>query len=379
MATTIESGLLEQVYVDFESAYNTLATPASTDAIRHRECRIRGRNNREPSDERTGVAGRGRSLPRRHTCEVELETRWEPSGTLATPSYMGLVLKNLFGAQHAASLTTTVSASPSPTASVFTVASATGLQVGDTIIVTTPNGREATRIQAIATAQLTVDTLSTAPATGAAVVHGVSYSLANAISQALSVFKYSIAGGFKESAGGFLPDRGTIAIDGTTEVLLSISGPAARRYANGSTPAKPASHTTVGNPLGGLIGNVYLGANAFPMTKLSIAINNATWLRNAEIGTQYANGYARQNFRDVTLSVEFYLENEALFTAGEGNTPQVVRCALGDTNGSMLGLVAPNVLFEIPDIGGGVGPKVVTASGVCYHTNGNDEIFAGEL
>lgn len=379
MSTTIETGLLEQVYVDFESPYATLATPASTDAIRHRTIRIVGANNREPSDERTGVAGRGRSLPRRHTCSVELETRWEPSGTLATASYLGLVLKNLFGAQHAAALTTTVSASPTPTASVFTVASATGLQVGDVIIVTTTNGREATRIQAIATAQLTVDTLSAAPATGAAVVHGVSYSLANLAPQGLSVFHYMTGGGFRQSAAGWLVNQGTFNVDGTTEVLATFSGPAARRYANAGTPAKPASHTTVGNPLGGMVGNVYLGASAFPMTKLSASIVNNVWLRNSEIGTQYASGHARQNFRDVTLSVSFWLENEALFTAGEGSTEQVVRLALGDTNGSMIGMVMPKALFEIPSVPSGVGPVEVTATAVCYHTNGNDEIFIGEL
>jgi hypothetical protein len=44
----------------------------------------------------------------------------------------------------------------------------------------------------------------------------------------------------------------------------------------------------------------------------------------------------------------------------------------------MLGAVAPSVEFEIPDVGNEIGPKEVTINGMCYATNGNDQLFLGE-
>ena len=39
----------------------------------------------------------------------------------------------------------------------------------------------------------------------------------------------------------------------------------------------------------------------------------------------------------------------------------------------------PSVEFEIPDIGGEIGPKELTVEGYAYATSGNDALYLAEL
>lgn len=380
---TIETTLLEQAYVKAESGYNTLASPGSTDALRHHELTLRKRNNREPSPQKSGTPDRIQSLPRGVTATWDLGGAfWEPSGTVGTPSYMAPLLKNGMGAQHAAALTTTVEASPSPTTTGCTLTSATGLAVGDVMVFTVGSGarREATRIKSIATAAVTFDALSAAPDAPGAAVSGVTYNLASTVPTSLSIFKFHTAGGFKEAVQGAIVERIQLMFDGAKEVGVKMSGPAANYVRTGFS--QPGAFTAVGTPASGLVGNMYVDGTAFVILSAEITIDNNNDLRRDELGNGgVATGIINhKDFRNIGVSVTFYLEDTNLIAKGEASTLAALRLIVGSTNGKMLAAVMPSVEFETGDIPASGGPKIVTIQGVCYMaSSGNDSLFLGEI
>lgn len=95
---------------------------------------------------------------------------WRGSFTEFSRSGAIVSSQTYVGASALAPLATTVSASPAPAAGVFTVASATGLLVGDLVRVALVTGYEWGTVAALAGAQVTLATpLSTAPLAGATV------------------------------------------------------------------------------------------------------------------------------------------------------------------------------------------------------------------
>lgn len=385
---TVEVGALEQAYAKVEASYAAdYATGgtalAATDGIRHLELAINTKLNREPSPEKRGTPDQSQSLPRRRSSTWNLSSiMWEPSGTLGTPANVGKFLKAGMGAQTAPTLTTTVASGPSATGATLT--SGTGLAIGDIIIVEMPDGTfEATRLKTVntGTGAATWDELSAAPDVGADVWSGVNYKLASNITESLSIYKYYNAGGYEQAVFGSVVDQIQVTFDGTTEALLALQGPGGV-YADsdfGTVQAKPASHTTVGSPVGGMVGTFLVGATAFPVLSVVLNINNQILLRNAELGTSQASGIlGRANLREVTVQVTFYLEDRNLMAKANAITQAVLRCMTGSTVGSRLALVAPKVEFEFPDIGNEIGPKEVTIEGRCYATDGNDQVFLAE-
>lgn len=379
---TVETTLLEQAYVKEESGYGVLATPAATDAFRHQELVLDKKNNREPSPEKRGTPDRSQSLPRPSESTWDLGAAfWEPSQTLGTQSYLSPFLKNGMGARTTPALATTVEAAPSPTTTGCTLTSAAGLAVGDTIVFTVASGarREITRIKTIAGAAITFDALSAAPDAPGAAVSGVNYALSSLHPTSLSIFKFHTAGGFKEAVSGAIVNRMQFTFDGGREVGIAMSGPAKDKTRTGFS--QPGAFTTVGSPASGLVGNLYVDGTAFLVLSATVTVENNSDLRRGEIGTGgLGTGIMHHvDFRNVTVSVSFYLEDTNLIGKSEASTLAVLRLLVGDTNGKMVGAVLPAVEFEIPTIPATGGPKVVTIEGVAYSGgSGNDQIFLGE-
>lgn len=389
---TIEVGALEQAYAKIETSYALDAasggeTLSATDAIRHLELSITSKKNRDASPQKRGTPDEAQSMARRQTQAFNLSSiMWEPSGTLGTISNIGKFFQAGMGTKHAISggLSTTVSASPSPTTTGFTVASATNLAVGDLFAVVTSNGTEVSRVKTLATAAITCDALSAAPASGAAFLAGITYQLASSLASTLALYKFYNAGGHAQAVFGAVVDQFTVTFDGTKEVMAAFSGPAGR-YADlstggGTIQSKPGSHTTVGAGASGMVGNFYVDGNAFLVIAAKIQVNNNLELRNKELGTAWATGVAgRTNNRKIKVSVTFYLEDTNLIGKANSVTRGVLRLIVGSTSGSIVAAVMPSVEFEIPDIGGEIGPKEVTVEGMCYATAGNDGLYLAEM
>ncbi len=384
---TIETGALEQAYAKVETSYAVVAADSlsATDAIRHLQLTLSGKNNREASPEKRGTPDRAQSLPRRKTAQWNLsDVMWEPSGTLGTVSNVAKFLKAGFGSIHTLSLATDIN-DASPTATEFDLTSVTGLAVGDVIAVEVGGTGlfQATRIKTIVSNTVTVDELTTAPADNAVVLCGSTFKLANSVTESFAVYKYHNAGGFKQAVYGAVVDQIQVMFDGTKEVSLGIQGPAAA-YGDSAggyaVQSKPASHTTVGSPIGGMVGLFNVNGASFPVIMAKATMNNQIALRNKELGTSVASGIGgRNNLRDIAVEVTFYLEDTALIGLAHSITKGCLQCIVGNASGSMVAMVAPSVEFEVPDIGGDIGLKEVTISGIAYATTGNDQLYLAEL
>lgn len=378
---TIESGNLEQGYMKVEDPYATLATPESTDAIRHFGLGIELNLNREASPAKYGTPGVRQMLPRRRSVNWTLRpTHWEPSSTLGTPGYFGAALKAALGASHAAALATTFVADPAASSTGGTLTSATGLAVSDVGVATMASAarREITRVKTLATAAITFDALSGTPDTPGAFVSGVTYKLTSQITESLSIFLFHTGGGKKQAAKGALVNQVEIVFDGNGEVMISMSGPAADRLFTGFD--QPGAHTTVGEPVSGLVGNLYLDGTALLVQKATIRLTNGLELRNSELGTAIATGYMRgASKREVSVEVVYYFDHTDLISTSEAFGSDVLRLLAGNVNGKMVGAVMPKIEWAATSVPDADGPKVLTQTGRGLETSGNDELFLAEI
>jgi hypothetical protein len=383
----IETGNLEQAYFKVETTYAANAatggeTLAGTDAIRHEELSFTSKKNREASNQKSGTPDVATSLPRKQTSGFNLSRiLWEPSGTLGTAGNQAKFLKAGFGSQTTNTIATTVASSPTATGATLTAAGAAA--VGDIAVVTVGTVREVTRLKTVAGNVVTWDALSGAPSVSAPVVIGVTYKLASNITESLSGYKFYNAGNAKQAVFGAIVDQIQFQID-EKEVVLQIQGPAGR-YADsssggGTIQAKPGTHVTVGSPASGLVGGLYVDGAAFGVISLSATLNNNLELKNKNAFELWATGIAgRADKRAIALSITAYFEDLNLLGKANSVTRGVIRCLVGDTNGSMVGLVLPSVEFEIPDVGNEAGPKQLTFDATAYAVNGNDQLFAAEI
>lgn len=386
---TIESGALEQAYAVTESSYGTLTSPASTDAIRHLEFNVTDKLNRERSPQKRGTPDHAISLARRRTAAWSLGNGfWEPSGTLGLAGYFAPLLKAGFGTQTSPALNTTINGvtnTPTITGSNLAVSVTNGVQlaVGDIIAVTRGTAREVTRIKTITSAStptpVTHDTLSSTPLAGDVVTSGVNYKFATNLTSSVSMFLFHTGGGFKQCCQGSIVDKIEIMFDGTKEATIKMSGWGSKIVRTGFN--QPGAHTTVGSAVAGMVGTFYLDAGAFLINQLTVTMTNSEESRNNELGTAVATGHFRGGARrTIDGSCSFYLEDTTVITNAEAVTRNVIRAAVGNTNGAMLGLVLPAMEWEIPEVPTTDGPKILTASGTGYASNtGNDGLFAAEL
>lgn len=378
---TIESGALEQAYAKVESAYGTLPTPASTDAIRQSGLALEMNLNREPSKTKLGTPGYRRTLPRMKSASWSLRpTHWEPSGSLGTGSYFSAMIKAGMGASNVAALSTTVEASPSPSATGCTLTDDTDLQVTDVGVFTVATGarKEVTRIKTLASAAVTFDALSAAPDSTGGFVSGVSYTLASLISESLGIFLFHTGGGKKQAVVGALVDTIEMTFQGNGEAMIAMGGPAANKLWTGFT--QPAAHTSVGDPASGLVGNLYLDGSVFLVQKAVIRLSNALELREGELGVATASGFMRgAEKRTVNVEVSYFFDNQDIIDAAEAVTTDALRVLVGNTAGEMVGAVCPVVEWMAGNVPDADGPKVITQTGRALETSGNDELFVGEM
>lgn len=224
--------------------------------------------------------------------------------------------------------------------------------------------------------------VSTAPDAADAFVAGVTFTQTSLITDSLSLYKYYNAGGFAQAGWGCVVEQLVASFDGTMEVKLNLSGPAGR-YADNSTgtiQAKPAAHTTLGSPVGGMVGHFHDGTSRFEVLSVEITQANMLELRNRELGTAWASGIAgRTDQRNVRVKVRFWLEDLGLIDRANNVSRGTLRLLVGDTNGSMVGAFMPSVEFEIPDVDASNGLKEVEIEGYAYAVAGNDALTMGEL
>jgi hypothetical protein len=349
----LEIGRKGQVYLKKEAAYGTEEALAAANALRHLNIGF-GFDpfNRVTSPEKKQSPGPANRFDRRKSAELAtLVALLRPSGALNTLPEIDPILEAAFGTKTNVTLSTTVSASPSPTAGGCTVADAGSLAAGDAVLITV-TGKSGPYVRILT--DVTVNALTwapdlpAAPTSGDAVKGGVTYQLTTDLAVSLTIAHYLTT--FKRELLGAGIDSLAMAFDANEEPRATASGPAANQL-TGTTQSEPASFTAVGgNPPSGLVGELYIGNTAYLFKRLEATISNGLAVRNQEYGVSTATEIYRQGRREISLTLEAFAETEAtLYDLAEAGTNTILLKQSGKTEGNIVAVYAPKVEFKVPD------------------------------
>ncbi len=381
MPNTWELGRNFRVYDALESAYGTIPTLGSTDAIRHTGGSLKHNPfNYQNAPTRYRAATLTERRVRRETAEAVLRGEFWPSGTINTVPDHDAILTDVIGSKTNVVLSTTVEASPAPTSTVFTVASATGLAVGGAVLVNaTSGGRQVRRITGVSTAEITVaPALSAAPASGDTVKSCVVYKLADLnvpVSHTMAAYGINR----KYEVNGWILDKLTLEFDSNGEITWEVSGPAKTRKKGASVQAEPGAFTTVGTAIpSGLVGSLRLGAAAEEFVKAKLELTNGHALQNNAYGTSSPQGaFRKSQFRTARFSVTTQASDDVtIFDASEAGTTQAGLLQTGITEGQIIAIYFPTWQIDEPpghDLGGVEDYMEEFSGQLLGSSTGNDE------
>lgn len=377
-------GRLGQLLVGEEATYGTTPTLLATMAMRHLTY-VPTFNplNRVMSEEKRQTPGYAARFDRRMTAGWNLSAAYlRPSGAIKTIPECAKILEHGLGSVVVGTLTTTVLGTPTPTATVFTLASAAGLAVGEFVLIHlaagTAPGNYARVVTNIATAEITISpALPYAPAAADTVKTGVTYKLATNIAKSLSLARYLPDISFVTKGG--VVNELTITANNNEEIRLSATGPAREQVQ--PAPALPGFTTVGGNPPSGLVGGLLINGTAYPFMTGAIKLANNLELRNEEFGTDRPQGYYRNGFRAVTFSLEARVtDSMTVYALAEVGSNFELHLQTGLTEGNIVAVRAPVCQFEqTPDTPDDNGALAWSYAGVCLETTGNDEFAIGLL
>lgn len=140
--------------------------------------------------------------------------------------------------------------------------------------------------------------------------------------------------------------------------------------------------TKVGNPVAGLSGDFRLGGSAYGVHSVSISAANGETTRENELGSTVSSGNFRDgnNPRVWTVSIEGKFKRDDLREWGKAldETTMTMYLHIGSADRKRYAFYAPKLRLEIPAVPpGDSGEAMLTLTGTCLETNGNDEIYFG--
>jgi hypothetical protein len=348
---SLSIGRKGRVFAKKEAAYGVDPTLAAGNAVRHVNIGMSyDPYNRADSPEKKRSPGVSYQFDRRTEAGLStFEGILRPSGTLNTLPEIDPFLEALFGAKRNVTLSTTVDDAAATTTSAI-LASVTGLQVGDAILITIGTKKYVRIVTAIDTLEVTwAPALPSAPVDTAPVKAALAYKLTSDL--AISLFVAHYLDGFGRNLDGVGIDQGTITLEGTEEARLSVSGPARKQRSTGDSDfaAEPGSFTYVGgNPPTGMQGELRVGDTAYLHKKLEVTIANALALRNEEAGNEgLATEVYRNGRRAINLSLEAFVETPGtLYNLSKAGTETSIFRQNGWTEGNIIALYMPRAYVK---------------------------------
>lgn len=377
----IPQGRTGKVFLKKEGTYGVEETLAATNALRH--VNVGFTHNpfqRVNSPEKNASPGQFTRFDRKPSTQLStLVSLLRPSGTLNTLPEIDPILEAGFGSLTNVTLDTTVSASPTPTTTGCTVASAGALAAGDAVLITVTgqSGPFVRFLTNVATNALTwAPALPAAPSTGDAVKGGVTYKFTSSLAISLTIAHYLSS--FKRELLGAGIDSLELAFDANAEPQATASGPA-RNQLTGTTQSEPGAFTTVGgNPPSGVKDSeTYIDDTVYLMKSLGITVANSLAVRNTEYGVQLPTEMYRNGIREVGVTLDAWAETEAtLYDLTEAGTLAALMNQTGKTEGSIVAVRLPRVDFSVPDQDDGDGEVNWSFSGTALESalGANDEL-----
>jgi hypothetical protein len=374
MPNTYQIGRVGRVYAAKQSSYGTAPVFAATDAIRHLEVKLNAnpRNRVDAPDRHTHPSLLARRT-RRTTAEFSIGGIFFPSGVLNTLPDHSDFLECGMGALNNTTAATTVASGSTTTGA--TLASGTGMVVNRAIVINvTGHGNCVRWLASVAGAVVTwAPALPAAPTVGDSVKTCITYSLATALPNALSIGHYLTS--VSKEGSGCVIDQLKIMVDANDEIRWEASGPMAERLT--AAQAEPGAHTVVGTtPPSGLTATLRQGTAACEFLKYQITIANGMELDNFAAGTTKAQAYFRARRRKVEIELNaMFSDDVTIMTAAESTTDKTILVQCGNTEGSIVAVWTPAVEFDVPDYPDDDETNEHAFKGTCKGTTGNDEAY----
>lgn len=293
-------GHRERVFVRSQSAFGTQADPQSSSYVRiegsmgarrtkQRQFEGDKRDNASPVNAFDLLSAVEWSMP---------EGNLRPSGALGATPEMDPFLLGLLGARNTANLTTTVSVSPTPTTTGCTLASVTGLQVGDLIKFASGDVRQVATL--VSSAITWFPALAVAPSTGTAVTSGTTYKPLADPDATITLLRHMV------HTSDVFPDcwvnEGTIRFAKDSWLRASFAGAGAGKRARIGSSTLSAAVTTAGQTAFTVAvgdGVLFDVADAFGYAMIGTEVVRVTaragdvlTVARAQLGTTAAASYA---------------------------------------------------------------------------------------
>jgi hypothetical protein len=356
-------GMIEAV------GYGTLQTLTAAKALRHIDFQAQyDPKARVNSTEKKDTPGTATLFDRRVVANLgNLTGLIRPSGTLNTLPESSFLFEAAFGTKTNVTLATTVmgvvDSELAPTSTVFSIDDATGLTVGQAVLVTVGAVKYVRWVTAIAAAvaaapakKITIaPALPSAPAVDAAVKTCINYSLTTDL--ATSIMLLHALPGFRRELRGIGLDKLQMMFDANEEPRFVVSGPAQQQLSDAAAiDVSSMGFTTVGgNPPSGLVGDLYIANTAYLFKKLGVDLTNGVVARNSEYGN---DGLATEVYRDgrrtTQLTLDAFAETAAtLYDLAKAGTYASLMKQTGRTEGNIVALYCPKVDWKVPDTGNG--------------------------
>jgi hypothetical protein len=126
-----------------------------------------------------------------------------------------------------------------------------------------------------------------------------------------------------------------------------------------------------------------LNGVAYKFMNAEIVVKNALQVINENYGTDRAEGFYREGFRDITFAIEARLTDDlAAYTIAEGGNRFELFIQTGQTEGNIVAKYAPQAEFDtVPEISDEIGALTLNFAGSLFENlaAGNDEFSLGLL
>lgn len=383
-------GRTGQLYIGEEATYAVAPTLLATMAFRHLSQKLSfDPRQLAKSPERHLDPSQRVLLTRRQKGSFDVKGQWYPSGTLNTLPESDLVLKNALGAA-ASNITLSTTFSGTPTTTGGTIASGTGLAIGQPVQIAIAAGSAPgvyiRWLTAAGTTPAWLPALPAAPAAGDTLKGCVGYTLGTAIPKSLDIAHYPQAPSASTPARemlGCVIDKLSLMFDGNLEPMIQFSGPAqgfAGVFGTWTPQSQPVGFTTVGaeNAIpSGLTGYFQLGATLYQIEKMQIDIVNTMDLQNTALGTNKAGAFFRKGKRFVTVKIDAKVSDDlTLWTPSLAASSNACMLQIGSLSTKMFGVYMPNLILSAPpDIGDADETNNWSFVGEAMSTVGNDEFY----
>lgn len=379
MPNTYQIGRVGRVYVASESAYGTAATLVAGDAVRHLNVKLNDNpRNRVNSPERHTHPSQVYRFTRKRTADWLLSGIFYPSGIINTDPDHEPIITNTFGTSSKRSVTLSTTVMSGATTTGCVVASATGLAIGDAVLInvtTASVGRCVRFLTNVSGTTLTwAPALPSAPTVGDTVKGCVTWTPKTAIGSSMNIAHYLTSKSYE--AKGCAPESFKLSFDENSEVMWEAGGPAQKRI----RPAQsdPATFTTAGTtPPSGLTGSLRVDATAEEFLKATFEIKNGIALDVHSFGISEAQAMYRRGKREVTMTLDALDSNDVTIQDAADNTTDVaVLLQCGLTEGSIIAVYCPKVELDVPDDPNNDETQQHGFKGICKASaSGNDEIY----